>query len=143
MSNERLLLTGAAFWLYNVNGCQRPRQESVNVRRAEGFRVAARVKFEIPGVARYPTVDGRSLEVSGDELDGELALRFEFRDPETMLPRDAVACDVSVRRTPCRSGREAVMARTRHHPTKGTAGTSDSSLVGWDGATMEGASSGR
>ena len=50
---------------------------------------------------------------------------------------------VSVRRTPCRSGREAVMARTHTHPTKGTAGTSDSSLVGWDGATMEGASSGR
>ncbi len=56
---------------------------------------------------------------------------------------EAFDASVSVRRTPCRSGREAVMARTRHHPTKGTAGTSDSSLVGWDGATMEGASSGR
>jgi hypothetical protein len=53
-------------------------------------------------VARYPTADGRSLEVSGDDLAGELSLRFEFRDPETMLPRDAVACDF---RTADRDGR--------------------------------------
>ena len=55
--------------------------------------MAARLKFEIAGVTRYPTADGRFLEVSGGKLDGELSLRFEFRDPEKMLPRDAVACD--------------------------------------------------
>ncbi len=77
-------------------------------------------------------------------VDTEEALRQcekhqEFGPTFVELARRISQTRVSVRRTPCRSGREAVMARTRHHPTKGTAGTSDSSLVGWDGATMEGA----
>jgi hypothetical protein len=58
--------------------------------------VLARVRFDIAGTTRYPTADGRLLEVSGETLDGELALRFEFRDPEKMLPRDALACDFRV-----------------------------------------------
>jgi hypothetical protein len=58
--------------------------------------VVVHVKFDIAGVMRYPTADGRSLEVSGDELAGELSLRFEFRDPEEMLPRDAIACDFCI-----------------------------------------------
>ena len=35
--------------------------------------------------------------MSGDELAGELSLRFEFRDPEEMLPRDTgIACDFCI-----------------------------------------------
>jgi hypothetical protein len=44
------------------------------------------------GVAHFPTSDGRRLEVKAGSLSGEVALRFEFRDPEEMLPTDAIAC---------------------------------------------------
>lgn len=64
--------------------------------------MAAYVNFEIGGVARYPTADGRSLEVAGNELRGEISLRFEFRDPGDDLPTDVVACDF---RTADRDGR--------------------------------------
>jgi hypothetical protein len=49
--------------------------------------------FETWGITRFPVSDGRSLEVSAGTLAGEMSLGFEFRDPEKMLPTDAIACD--------------------------------------------------
>ncbi len=115
-----------------TEGPLRP-QSILPVREVALVTVESILRFETP--LTYFT---RASFTNGDEESArEVARQLRaYWNRYSKLP-------VSVRRTPCRSGREAVMARTRHHPTKGTAGTSDSSLVGWDGATMEGASSGR
>ncbi len=49
--------------------------------------------FETWGHCRYPTTDGRWLEIGPESLAGTLSLRYQFRDPADMLPTDAIACD--------------------------------------------------
>lgn len=63
--------------------------------------MGAGVQFTTWGVARYPTADGRALEVSAGELRGVMSLRYEYRDPGEQ-PTDAVACEF---RTADRDGR--------------------------------------
>lgn len=60
------------------------------------------VAFETWGTTHHSTSDGRQLEITEGVLSGEMKLGFEFRDPEKMLPTDALACEL---RTADREGR--------------------------------------
>ncbi|VTR99659.1 hypothetical protein [Tuwongella immobilis] len=54
--------------------------------------MGAGVQFDTWGVTRYPTRDGRALEVSAGEVRGVISLRYEYRDPNQQ-PTDAIACE--------------------------------------------------
>jgi len=118
---------------------------------AEGFVVSSyaaahteRLAFLIahrPGFVA-PTLAARKAATLDQFTGGRVALHIITggSDADQAKDGDWLDHDTRYRRT---DEYLAVMRRTCRQPTKGTAGTSDSSLVGWDGATMEGASSGR